>query len=826
MMYRGERMISARREIAASSRLVMRAALEDPTGRARFLLGFLRDQKLPDLLAGLSITEGQDDSPVDGIACAAEDTAALALTWILGLNTDLAVDLSIATVEPIRQLEVELRRQLDEMAATDDIDGATLESSTILVGGLQFILMCQTSKGSKSASNPVVDRVPHFLKYTYDLKRRPEHVRFLNRGTTSVILQLDDSKVLKLLKLEYYDNVTLRNALSDSIETMKRVFGIAEVDEDGRPVPSDVDTYCDSEIVRHQYINDLGRYNLLDYVKYVQDQEWYDDDRLRAKFAVTVCAQIAKKLARAAAPECNCSHLDLSPQNVMIKLAKPEEAKSPDQAFACEPILIDWGRNSLVLRRQAALGQISTDDDGVDLRDYIAKELLRGAETGCGEVRPTDFLADAFSLGVLFTKLLARTMLAETTTSLDLDDAWVISPDLAEIAETLTQDSPDARRILGADSASTYFDCVADQMYKALRRYEKDPVPSTHSKSKQGANRRQTARDTVWRVLKGFFGLMTGVQIESFARGWNSVFRSAEDRAADENRAGAITRLVFSVVASVLGIVATGYIAAIANWNPILMLVDAIAHPIAFPSHFIAWAKSTGLFPFFLVSLAFTTVPAYHYVSIWGNLRLSSRKPWLAALVYTMAFVFVIPTAVLWVLYQKQWLWPDWAILHSWPIFSGVGLCLIAAVDGCVAKYMVRPAADSFGVIYKGEEMVDGQGSTAMKAFIHRFKRWPWMMLVYGVINILVGLAMIYGGQHDSAVYAGIVYLVNLIKLGWDNCVEEGPGVRTGLTRSLWALRHRQLKREPNAFYDALFPTSGPERLPNSLSAPGQQEAA
>jgi serine/threonine protein kinase len=585
----------------------------------------------------------------------------------------------------------------------------------------------------------------NYCQLPHSAQEKLNSLTFYKAGTTSFILHSDEQFVLKIIQPRFQHTRTITSATERYFTDYRYL---------GRFAPK---VYASGKV-----------WILMDFIPGQTLAEFvpeylYSQPKTDAKTAkqLKIVAQIVRKICEALATclkQYEKHHLDLSPNNIIV---------THDHGTIIDIHLIDFGVNYLLQEHVGSVGGLSR------AQIFIAPELQDALSRG-------NEVSDVFSIGMILLEMLGDDLLEKESLSLELDAAWLRSPDIAELVEDMI-DEDVANRFLNVPRGKLIFNEVEKRVTAAVK----------VSSMIQADN-----RSFFGSVIEIAIDIVPLRSIKELMRRW----RAAKEAPNSEIRFLLVwgilvqcTHLmaVFAFVLLALAPHDVPFIQAVAfdkracdlfNW-----CISAKDIP-PLPIWDGAWAsRINGLLPGRIVALSFSIILARYYANIFATVTFSHinlrdmRKTLSVSELLMRAHPIVGLFPILYALIVDP---------KAWPYCSALGLLCVCLNN--LFTYRIGMECENKALA----EDLFVRPSPFMKSTLADFSEWWRLILLYVATLIIVGVLLSRGLAKDEwlyAIYGSIA--INMLMLFRVNCVNHAPAVRTMLRRVTWWLKRVEKRR-------------------------------
>lgn len=605
------------------------------------------------------------------------------------------------------------------------------KNSDYVNGCIRFLAFCDKasdyfatrSEKAKSSCNKFLQTKStlEFLNEYYNLPgylpRAVEQYELHEVGTTSYIIRITrkdgDDLALKIVKPRYLDNPT-----------------IAERTKNYKP------NYGEIEQISVYIKESTSKYILMEYV-HGQTLSYYINQKIsklgperRLDYARLIIRQIIKSLEYAY--EHDISHLDISPDNVLIEEINVDE----DDSYVSLR-LIDFGFNYLVLDRVGsahAFGSVQT---------YIAPELAQDPNSA-------SLKSDVFGIGILSAEILSGKLVGQENLSSLLDICWSYYPEIAKHIEPLVQQNPEDR--LSSMEKSNVQD--KRNVFAELSEY--------FSHSSLLSKERYAAEKWTAKIPSAitFFLLVGANQLFPYIK--KSLTISRENKSLDYSSKYLLT---WAILPEFLYLVTFLLIA-------LLIIRDfGIGGTIGIP----VVAKILSILPGpvgieyvlpRLLGLSCGMAAVRYYLYIFINVDARRISPIMEGSVRLISFVWTIP--LIWGVFWGP---------SQWGLFAGVGILLFSANN--LVCYVVT------NKLYYPDVNHPFVESPNVREFRRLFKWWFPSMFIYGSVLLTIWFLLEREILMDGIFYLVVSLGINFFYLYYQMLSEYGPIVRQGIVRTI-----------------------------------------
>jgi serine/threonine protein kinase len=446
----------------------------------------------------------------------------------------------------------------------------------------------------------------------------------------------------------------------------------------------------------------------------------------------------------------NLPHLDLSPENILVKANKKGEVE--------KLVLIDFGRNTLLTERVGAGGP-----QWVRAQCFVARELFSAKCEGSS-------LSDVFSVGKIFLEALSKRKLSIHELSRDLDEIWLAYPECAGIIEDMIAELPE-HRLLNRSTTMPMFEYVGTVIVQELNvfRVVRAERASAHRDLLDGVSNVLGPVNTLvdWVIRLRTLPVSEGTRLLKCA------YR--------------VMVIHWAVLCSF--VIALGWFRDKRVCDLGHFCVGAINSPS--PTPLSGFLFVSGFLPGRIVAVSFSFVCVQYYWQLFSRVSVRNLKiPSLSALAgWAERFM------------RGIWCLPFAAILYAivvdpkaWPFCSGIGVLWIGVNNHVMSKVTVRANELLEGDPNVPESRLMAESSLVTEK-VREFAAWAEMIYYYAGALLLLGVLLMTNVLKDEWFYGLIlVPIVNILKMYKQNCTDDAPPLRSVMERLVAGLRRLERK--------------------------------
>jgi serine/threonine protein kinase len=455
----------------------------------------------------------------------------------------------------------------------------------------------------------------------------------------------------------------------------------------------------------------------------------------------------------------NINHLDLSPDNIIVKHSDGQVE---------DIYLIDFGVNYLLQEHVGSVGGLAR------AQIYIAPELQ--LNDACGTVR-----SDVYSLGMILLEMLSGRLLEKETLGEDLNAAWLTYPELAEVVEDLIDKDP-ANRLIAITPQEQKSSPTSPEVFNFIDQQVKDSI-----------NLHKLLSEETRHPLLIIFETMTSfIPLESIRQLWRKWRNVPNIKQQGTQNTALLRRLLYwGVLVQALNILAICCFV----WFALYMYEQRFCSAggycleslkyIKLPKWDGAlWGRVNGSLPGRLVALSFSIVLAKYYLDIFSSLSLPRIKvPHSPPRSMTELFLRIhpllgVPAILYAIIFDPK----------AWPFCSAFGLAAV-----CINNRLMYGMATSSAKLIANS--FSQPASTFIKREVKDYGQWWVGILIYLTAIALVGLLLLAGFAKDEWLYASLVVICNIVVMYRFHCSLKAPDIRTMFRRLLSGLRRIEKKR-------------------------------
>ena len=592
----------------------------------------------------------------------------------------------------------------------------------------------------------VVTALFDYCKLPPDWRDRLPGLCFHKTGTTSVILQSNRAYALKVIRPRFQNVPTITAGTAQYKKRVRLIsHTVAPKIHESAPLWI-VMSFIDGVTLTQFAAEHLSTVKSIQVIRNSGDRGTLTEEQLTS--ISDILDRVCTALSKCAHADPAIHHLDLSPDNIIVSTI----------SGALDIRLIDFGVNYLLKEHVGSVGGLSR------AQNFIAPELQTSS---C--VAPE--LADVYSLGMILLELVAQHQFKKEQLTTELDAVWNRYPDIAELVEDMIEEHHPEARLTGTPRGAPIFEALTTKIREATNSaiLVRQLTPDT--------------RSPVDHVIDSLFNsIVPRDSIKELIARW---------RGAAEGGEGLRRLLYWSV-----GVQATHLLAvSIFCWSvlffPAKRLCTVLGWCLAavnappLPPQIAQIGPVNGLLPGRLVALTFSFTLARYYANIFAtvtlrDIRLPSLKPQVRRTEWLMRWHPAIGSLpILWALVIDP---------KAWPYCCALGL--VGIFFNNLATY--RLAAGAYRVAVEQHEGNDESPFTRSSTFLRErlddFDSWWFMILVYLICLVGLGVLLSRGVAQDEWMYAAIVCIINMFQMFRNNCTKMAPGVRTILRRTIWRL--------------------------------------
>lgn len=171
-----------------------------------------------------------------------------------------------------------------------------------------------------------------------------------------------------------------------------------------------------------------------------------------------------------------------------------------------------------------------------------------------------------------------------------------------------------------------------------------------------------------------------------------------------------------------------------------------------------------------IVGISFSLVATRYYQNIFSSISIRRINKLTNFFIRFNSWCFSIP--VLWALIVNP---------EDWPFCAAVGVFFVT-----INNFLCYKLAGKAQINIK--EALRLPPSSSINAFFSTFYNWPYLMFLYAIGLVVVGILLDIGVAKDEFIYAVIVAAINLLNMYYTNCTKDAPTIRGGLERLFFGM--------------------------------------